>query len=404
MPQAEVNIGTVGHVDHGKTTLVAALTKKWTDTHSEEIKRGITIKLGYADVVFRKCEKCVAPEGYTVGGNCENCGSPTKTARKISFVDSPGHETLMATVIAASSIMDGALFVIAANEKCPMAQTAEHLMVLEAAGIKNIVIAQNKVDLVARQRAVENFNEIKAFLKGTPFENAPIIPTAAHSPKSLSALIDAIQTTIPTPKRHPEADPFLYIARSFDVNKPGAKIEKMVGAVFGGSIVRGKFKIGDDIELSPGILRKKKEREYYESFKTKVTGLFAENEKLEEAAPGGLVGISTSLDPSLSKSDGLVGNLVGKAGTLPEAKNEIKVEIEPLKRAIESFNASPGINEPLVLGIGTNTTIGFIVDRKKKAFFLKLKKPVCANVKDKLAIMRRANNRWHLYGVATIVA
>ncbi|HLC47451.1 MAG TPA: translation initiation factor IF-2 subunit gamma [Candidatus Norongarragalinales archaeon] len=404
MPQAEVNIGTVGHVDHGKTTLVAALTKKWTDTHSEEVKRGITIKLGYADVVFKKCEKCAGFEGYTAGENCENCGGAAKPVRKISFVDSPGHETLMATVIAASSIMDGALFVIAANEKCPMPQTAEHLMVLEAAGIRNVVIAQNKVDLVSKQRALENYNEIRAFLKGTPYEDSAIIPTAAHSPKSLSALIEAIETSIPTPKRHPDADPFLYIARSFDVNKPGAKIERLVGAVFGGSIVKGQIKIGDEIELAPGILKKKKDRENYEILKTKVVGLFAENEKLEEASPGGLVGLSTSLDPALSKSDGLVGNLVGKAGTLPEAKYEIKVEIEPLKRAIESFNSSPGINEPLVLGIGTNTTIGFIIERKKKAFFLKLKKPVCANAKDKLAIMRRANNRWHLYGVATIVA
>lgn len=404
MPQAEVNIGTVGHVDHGKTTLVSTLTKKWTDNHSEEVKRGITIKLGYADVVFNKCEKCAGPEGYTTNPKCDNCTGPIKHQRKISFVDSPGHETLMATVIAASSIMDGALFVIAANEKCPMPQTAEHMMVLEAAGIKNVVIAQNKVDLVTRQRALENYREIKEFLKGTAYENAPVIPTAAHSQKSLSALIEAIELTIPTPKRQPDADPFLYVARSFDVNKPGAKIEKLVGAVFGGSIVKGKFSLGDQIELAPGIPKKRKDRETYEIVRTKISGLFAESEKLEEARPGGLVGISTMLDPAISKSDGLVGNLVGKAGTLPEAKTEIKVEIEPLKRAIESFNSTPGINEPLVLGIGTNTTIGFIIERKKKAFFLKLKKPVCANVKDKLAIMRRANNRWHLYGVATIVA
>ncbi|MFH1443317.1 MAG: translation initiation factor IF-2 subunit gamma [Candidatus Micrarchaeota archaeon] len=403
MAQAEVNIGTVGHVDHGKTTLVSALTGKWTDTHSEEIKRGITIKMGYADIVIRKCEKCEGTDSYTTRDKCDNCGGPTKILRKVSFVDSPGHETLMATVIAASSIMDGALFVISANEKCPQPQTAEHLMVLEAAGIRNIVIAQNKIDLVTKQRAVENYNEIRAFLRGTVFENVPIIPTAAHSPKSLSALIEAIEQTIPTPKRDIDADPQLYVARSFDVNKPGTKIERMVGSVFGGSILWGKFKAGDDIEIMPGILEKRKERETYKPLKTKISSLFAENEKLEEAGPGGLIGVATMLDPAISKADGLVGNLVGKVGTLPGLKTDLKVEITALKRAIESFAASPGINEPLVLGIGTNTTIGFIVERKKKAFILKLKKPICAKTGDRLAIMRRANNRWHLYGVASIL-
>ncbi|MBI5225070.1 translation initiation factor IF-2 subunit gamma [Candidatus Micrarchaeota archaeon] len=402
MPQAEINVGTIGHVDHGKTTLVAALTKKWTDTHSEEVKRGITIKLGYADVVFRKCQKCEGVEAYGTAEKCPNCQSETAIARKISFVDSPGHETLMATVIAASSIMDGALFVIAANEKCPQPQTKEHLMVLEAAGIRNIVIAQNKIDLVTKQRALESYKEISDFLKGSPFEGAPIIPTAAHSDKSLSALIEAIETTIPTPKRDITADPVMYVARSFDINKPGAKIDRLVGAVFGGSITKGKFKIGDEIEISPGISKKKKDKETYEILRTTIASLYAENEKLEEAGAGGLIAVATKLDPALSKSDGLVGNIVGKVGKLPIQRSEIKVEITPLKRSVDVFASAAGINEPLVLGIGTNTTIGFITDRKKRHSIIKLKKPVCANVGEKLAIMRRANNRWHLFGIAVI--
>ncbi len=390
-------------MDHGKTTLVASITNKWADTHSEEVKRGITIKLGYADVTIRECEKCDG-KPVTVREKCEKCGGNTKIRRKISFVDSPGHETLMATVIAASSIMDGALFVIAANEKCPQPQTAEHLMVLEAAGIKKIVIAQNKVDLVSRERAVENYNEIKAFMKGSGFEDAPIVPVAALSPKSLTPLLMALEETIPSPKRDETADPVLYVARSFDVNRPGTKIDRIIGAVFGGSIIKGTFRNGDEIELMPGVMKKKKDRETYESFNTKIISLFAETEKLEEAHPGGLIAIATALDPALSRADGLVGNIVGKKGSLPPSKYEIKVEITPLKRAIESFNSSPGINEPLVLGIGTNTTIGFIEERKKKAFFLKLKKPVSANVGDQLAIMRRANKRWHLYGIAKLLA
>ena len=123
--QSDVNIGLVGHVDHGKTTLTKALSGIWTDTHSEETKRGISIRLGYADIEFRKCPECGEPECYTTSEKCENCGSETELIRKVSFVDAPGHETLMATMLSGAAIMDGAVLVIAANESCPQPQTKE---------------------------------------------------------------------------------------------------------------------------------------------------------------------------------------------------------------------------------------------------------------------------------------
>ena len=129
--QPEISIGMVGHVDHGKTTLVKALSGVWTDTHSEEIKRGITIRLGYADAVFYKCEKC---KKFSVSEKCD-CGHKGKLLRKISLVDAPGHESLMATMLSGATIMDGALLLIAANEKCPQPQTREHLMALKISGI-----------------------------------------------------------------------------------------------------------------------------------------------------------------------------------------------------------------------------------------------------------------------------
>ncbi|MEF8847893.1 MAG: GTP-binding protein, partial [Candidatus Thermoplasmatota archaeon] len=136
----EINIGMIGHVDHGKTTLTQRLTGKWADEHSEEVKRGITIKLGYADADFYKCEECEEPTCYCTKKKCPHCGSKTTLLRSVSFVDAPGHETLMAIMLSGAAIMDGAVLVIAANEECPQPQTWEHLTALDIAGIKNIVI------------------------------------------------------------------------------------------------------------------------------------------------------------------------------------------------------------------------------------------------------------------------
>ena len=307
--QAELNIGLLGHVDHGKTSVTKMLTGTWTDIHSMEVKRGITIKLGYAEMTPRLCEKC---NFYTNLKKCPKCGGESKELRKISFVDAPGHETLMATVISASSILDGALLIIAANEQCPQPQTKEHKMVLEILGIKNLVVVQNKIDLVSKEKAKEHYNQIKEFLKGSIYENAPIIPISANYNANLDVLLEAIESNLPTPKRDETKDPLFFIARSFDVNKPGTSIEKLVGAVVGGSVVSGELKIGDEIGIAPGIMRINKD--VPEAIKSKIVAMFEGPEKISTATPGGLVAIQTTLDPSLAKADGLIGNVIGKLG------------------------------------------------------------------------------------------
>lgn len=237
----EVNIGTLGHVDHGKSTLVEALTGKWPAVHSEELKRGITIRLGYADATIYRCEK---------GGElktekkCLTHGCDTVPERTVSFVDAPGHETLMATALAGAALMDGALLIIAANEKCPQPQTREHLMVLDIIGLKKIVIVQTKIDLVNEEQALKNYHEIRAFVKGTIAENAPIIPVSAQSKVNIDLLLEMIQEKIPTPQRNPEAPPRMLLIRSFDVNKPGTQFEKLKGGILGGSLVQGEMKSG----------------------------------------------------------------------------------------------------------------------------------------------------------------
>ena len=198
-----MNLGTIGHVDHGKTTLVQAITGQWASKHSEELKRGITIKLGYADFAIYKCPDCEEPACYCTSPECGSCGKKAEFQRAISFVDAPGHEILMATMLSGAAVMDGAILVIAANEKCPQPQTREHLAAIDTLGLKNIVIVQNKIDLVKREDAIKSYNDIAKFVEGTVAENAPIIPVSAQHQLNIDLLIQAIQEYLTTPKRDP---------------------------------------------------------------------------------------------------------------------------------------------------------------------------------------------------------
>ncbi len=403
VPLPEVNIGMVGHVDHGKTTLVAALSGVWTDRHSEELKRGISIKLGYADATFRKCPLCEPPEAYTVEAKCPKHGVETEILRTVSFVDSPGHETLMATMLSGAALMDGAVLVIAANEKCPRPQTKEHLMALEIIGVDKIVIAQNKIDIVSKDRVLENYKEIKEFVKGTIAEDAPIIPISAQQKVNIDALIEAIEETIPTPERDLSSPPLMHIARSFDVNKPGTPPEKLMGGVVGGSLARGKLKVGDEIEIRPGL---KDERGNYNPIYTEVVSIMASGRQIEEATPGGLIGVATKLDPFLTKSDGLVGNVLGHPGKLPEVLHEFTMEVQLLERVVgteEELKVEKiKMNEPLMLAVGTAITLGVVTSARDDVVEVKLKRPVCAEKGDRVAISRRVGTRWRLIGAGRI--
>ncbi|MEM3580808.1 MAG: translation initiation factor IF-2 subunit gamma, partial [Candidatus Bathyarchaeia archaeon] len=281
--QPEINIGTIGHVDHGKTTLVQALTGVWAARHSEELKRGITIKLGYADMPVYKCPKCEPPKNYSKEPVCPHCGTQTTFVRAVSFVDAPGHEALMATMLSGAAIMDGAVLVIAADEPCPQPQTREHLAAAEIIGIRNIIIAQNKIDIVDEERARKSYEEIKNFVKGTVAENAPIIPVSAQHSVNIDALIQAMEEFIPTPKRDETKPPLMYVVRSFDVNKPGTPIEQLEGGVLGGTILQGKFSVGDEIELRPGISVEEGGKTIYKPLNTQIVSLHAGGKDVKEA-------------------------------------------------------------------------------------------------------------------------
>jgi translation initiation factor 2 subunit 3 len=395
--QAEINIGLLGHVDHGKTTLTKALTGKWTATHSEELKRGISIRLGYADATSYFCEKC---KSYSFSEKCPKCGGTGKPKRRISFLDAPGHETLMTTAIAASSLIDGALFLIASNEPCPQPQTAEHLMVLNAVGIKNIIIVQTKIDLVTREKALENYRQIKEFLKGSVAENAPIVPVSANHSLNIDKLANMIEEKIPTPKRDPNAKLRMYISRSFDINKPGTEVEKLRGGVIGGSIVQGSVKVGDEVELKPGLAKKEGGKPIPIRFR--VVSLREENDDLKEAMAGGLIAVGTTLDPSVTKSDALIGSILGRPGELPEAAEAVKVKYELLKRT-DMDNPPLKQGEPIVVNAHTSTNVGVIAELGKGAATIRLKKTMIVEKGTKTALSRRIGQRWRLAGWGEVI-
>jgi translation initiation factor 2 subunit 3 len=400
--QPEVNIGLIGHVDHGKTTLTKALSGKWTDEHSEEIKRGISIKLGYADTVFYKGTSKEGGEFYTTKPDDPRLAGPAERLRKVSFVDAPGHETLMATMLSGAALMDGALLLVAANEKCPQPQTKEHLMALDILGAKNIVIVQNKIDLVDETRALENYKEIKAFVKGTVAESAPVIPVSAHHDVNISELIRAIEERIPTPKHDPAADPVLLVARSFDINRPGTRPEKLRGGVMGGSLARGTLQVGDEVEVVPGLRIEKEGKVTYTPIRSKVISLFCGTEAVERAGPGGLVAIGTELDPSVTKADNLVGRVLGHPGKLPKSLDHIAIEVKLLERVVgaedEAAVEAIKVKEPLMLNLGTATTVGMVLKSAGTKVEAALKLPVAGAKGDRIAISRRVGGRWRLIG------
>lgn len=387
-----LNVGIVGHIDHGKTTLLYKLSGKWTDTHSEELKRGITIKLGYADIILYK------------GKNGEFNAKSGEAIRHISFVDAPGHEMLMATMLSGAAIIDAAILVVAANEGIKP-QTREHLMALQAKGIKHLIVVQNKIDLVDKKRAIESYKEIKEFLRGK-YDDAPIIPVSAQQDVNINNAYKAL-SEIPINTKSSEGAPIFLVARSFDINKPGTKIESLHGAVLGGTLKQGILKAGETIEIKPGLSIKEHNQYSYKSLKARVLKLFKGTMEVEKLTPQGSMSIETSLDMSVGKADALAGCVASTINGLPAPVISLnikynlfpqvfglgeKIKVEPLKPS-----------ETILLSINTSLTIGVIKRVRGNGIEISLKVPAIAFKGDNVAISRNINSHWRLIGCGEIL-
>lgn len=386
-PELEtLNVGIVGHIDHGKTTLLSKLTGVWASRHSEELKRGITIKLGYADILLYK-------ENNTYNNKQ---GTPV---RHISFVDAPGHEMLMATMLSGAAIIDAAILVIAANEGIKP-QTREHLIALQAKKVPHVIVVQNKIDLVEKEQALKNYQEIKALLKGR-YESAPVIPVSAQQDVNLSFVYQAI-AEIPVPQRNTTGHPRFVIARSFDVNRPGTKPVNLKGTVLGGTLKQGILKVGDKIEIKPGIVVKEANQYFYKTVTTKIIKLFNGSRSVPELTPGGSMSIETSLDMSLGKSDAFAGCVASHPGVMPEITTAVKLKYSLFPELFSTAGAQKveplKMSEMLLLSINTSMTIGMVKKLGKNEAELSLKVPIVPAPGENVGIARNINNHWRLIG------
>ncbi len=378
-----LNVGVVGHIDHGKTTLLYRLTGKFTDTHSEELKRGITIKLGYADAVIEQ-------EGKK---------------RYISFVDAPGHEMLMATMLSGAAIIDAAILVIASNEGIKP-QTREHLIALQTKNIKQIIIIQNKIDLVSKEKALKNYKEIKDFVKGTVAENAPIIPVSAQQEVNIDKIKTAL-LNLEIPERKINEKPIFLIARSFDINKPGTKASELHGGVLGGVLKQGKIKVGDIIEIRPGISMKKANQLIYRTIRTKITSIQRGIYQIKEATPGGSLAFETELDPILTKADSLSGCIASLEESLPDISSNIKIKFSLFKEVLgteKHLKVEPlKANELLLLNINTSITVSQTIKLKENEAELYLRIPIVPLKGENIGIARNIEGHWRLIGYGEII-
>ena len=384
------------------------MSGKWTDTHSEEIKRGITIRLGYADVNIYEYPGEKNAEKYGIKEKDPKTGKKGKLLRKISLVDAPGHESLMATMLCGANIMDGAILMVSATEQCPQPQTREHLQALEIVGIKNLIVVQNKIDLVSEEAALKNYEQIKEFLKNTEFREAPIIPMSALHNINLDILLETIQEVIKTPKRDLTKPPLMFVARSFDINKPGIMPNNLTGGVLGGTLKQGKFKVRDKIEILPGYEVEEKNIKVWKPLKTEIISIITGSQEVKEAVPGGSLALMTTLDPSVVKSDKLVGSVISHPNKNPPIWYELKLETHLLNRVVgakDKLIVEPvKIKEIFMLNVNAAATVGVVTELGKNMITCKLKRPVCAEANSRVTISRNLGQRWRLIGYGIIIS
>ena len=345
--------------------------------------------------------------------------------RHISFVDCPGHDILMATMLSGTAVMDAALLLIAANEPCPQPQTSEHLAAVQIMNLKHMIILQNKVDLISQEDARQQYSTILKYIATTAARDSPIIPISAQLGMNIDAVVEHIVKTLPIPNRDYVAPAKMIVIRSFFTNKAGEDVRNLKGGIAGGSILQGCLKVGDDVEIRPGVLEKIDNKPVCRIRRSKVVSLKAEENELAYAVPGGLIGVGLTLDPSLCRNDKLQGQVLGQPGTLPEIYLSFTVHFTLFKHLLGVVGKASLtritpllMNEYVQLNVGSTSTNATVIGITKieptkgaadegsgvKGFAaFRLSNPVCTQLGERIAISRRIERTWRLIGWAKIL-
>jgi translation initiation factor 2 subunit 3 len=351
--QPVMNIGMIGHVSDGKTTITKQLTGTLTQKHSSEKQKNLTIRLGYANAKILKCSSCKEPECYfsvsseTFDYICPTCNSTAILMNHVSFVDCPGHNMLLATMLNGTSVMDYTILVESvSNPNIPAPQTLEHFNCIKNMNIKNIATILNKIDLITKEKTKDLCIDLQTFLKENNCESKVIPMSATH--KINLDILCMILANLPKPQR--SSDNFkMPIIRSFNINKPGTDIDNLNGGVIGGSIISGEIKLDDELYLIPGMIIKEECK--YKPLKCKVLTINSEKNNLSKAFPGGLIGIKLDIDPGLTADDGLSGNILTNNITGIVTNNFNVILNKKLDNTLDLLGSTPRIERNTPTGL-----------------------------------------------------
>jgi translation initiation factor 2 subunit 3 len=385
--QPLINIGMIGHVSDGKSTLTKSLTGIVTQRFSKEKESNITIRLGYANALIYKCSKCEPPKCYySVGTNnkdpqmklCKHCGIQGELVNHVSFVDCPGHNSFMGTMLNGTSVMDYTITVESAvNKTFPAPQTIQHLHAIESNFIKNVALILNKIDLVSEATTITKLEELDEFKQNYLCKDAPVIPVSASFDINVDVLCE-ILAKLKAPQRELEPEKLrMNVIRSFNINLPGTNIEELKGGVVGGSIVKGKINIDDEIYIYPGIIYE----DSYEPLKARVQSLFSEKTPLTSAICGGLIGIGLDIDPGLTGDDALVGNVIKKKNKLVD-----EYVTKNLSLKVKLYDSYQIDTDTFILNINTNNLVGVLKENTDDIITFELEKPIYIEKEDKITI------------------
>jgi translation initiation factor 2 subunit 3 len=400
--QPTINIGMIGSVSDGKSTIVKILTSTDTQRHSSEKKHNKTENLGYANAKIFQCLSCPKPECFqswssdVYGPKCQICKGDMILRKHVSFVDVPGHNSLMAKMLNGTCVMDSTIIVEAANNpEIPAPQTTEHLFAAKIMNLHNKIVCMNKMDLMTKHKATKKIHEFQKYLhdNDTIAKNSFMIPIAANYHINKDVLCEYI-TMLDDPKRNYDVETKMIIVRSFEINKPNTKIHEINGGVVGGTIMEGVLRIGDKVEIFPGLIQRNQNhtkgqpRWFYKPLKSIVKNIRTEKNDLQLAIPGGLVGVQLTLDPGLTTRDGLVGNIMRVLTSNEPVQYHIFEVIRITTELFKNNEYKITTNDRLVVNhnaMDVNCTVAKTRGNKTE---LTLDSPICTRLNETITISK----------------